>query len=118
MTVINVTIFCFLARSPAHRLEWTRAAQDIYVTRFGSTDQAASLEGALKLDASAVVGPERSAPSAIVHGKSSAAGTVKGIGFVDVDVCFWQLARHNLHNADALSARAVPTIGERCSNGI
>lgn len=85
--------------------------QDIYVAPFGASDEAASLESTLKQDASFVLGPERSAPSSIVHGKSSSSGTVKGVGFVDADVCFWQLAKHQLHKADALSTRAVSNVG-------
>ncbi len=92
--------------------------QLLYSTQLGGADEAALQEAALRQRAdrgAAAAGLSATvvaAQEASLSAKGTASGLVRDVKFLDMDTCFWQIARQHWLQYGAYDDHTIPYLGE------
>lgn len=105
---------------PAHA---SMPLQLLYDTQLGGADEAALQEAALRqradrgAAAAGLSGAAAAAQEASLAAKGTASGLVRDIKFLDMDTCFWQIARQHWMQYGAFDDHTIPYLGGCCRGG-
>ncbi|KAL4432170.1 hypothetical protein ABPG77_005932 [Micractinium sp. CCAP 211/92] len=89
----------------------------LYDTQLGGADEAALQEAALRqradrgAAAAGLSGAAAAAQEASLAAKGTASGLVRDIKFLDMDTCFWQIARQHWMQYGAFDDHTIPYLG-------
>jgi hypothetical protein len=92
-------------------------AQLLYDTQLGGADEAALQEAALRqradrgAAAAGLSATAAAAQEASLAAKGTASGLVRDVKFLDMDTCFWQIARQHWLQYGAFADHTIPYLG-------